>query len=132
MELVAQSDFLVLPSRALEGFPMVLVEAFSVGTPSIVPNHGAFPQLVIDGRGGILFEPRNVDSLTRALTKALRVSQTEWRQMSEICVRNFREFYTEESNYRILLEIYETAVRGKRVDGASRLFPNSDKRGLAD
>jgi len=131
-EIVDQSHFLVLPSRALEGFPMVLVEALSAGTPSIVPRHGAFPQLVSDGRDGILFEPRDVDSLTSALTRSLQLSRPEWLEMSERCIRKYREFYTEEANYRVLLEIYERAIRSRMMEGFSGQFSDGDISGMAE
>jgi glycosyltransferase involved in cell wall biosynthesis len=108
--LLDESDFLVLPSRALEGLPMVLVEALSAGTPSITPRHGAFPQLVSDGNDGFLFEPFNVDSLTQVLRTALSLSDTEWSRMSENCRTKFEQHYTEERNYRALMDIYKAAI----------------------
>lgn len=110
MSILHRSEFLVIPSRVVEGLPMVLVEAFSLGTPSIVPDHGAFPDLVDNGNDGFLFRPRDVDSLTEALAKALSLDHSTWARMSARCVAKYDETYTEETNYRRLLEIYHAVT----------------------
>lgn len=61
------ASFIVVPSRCYEGFPMVLLEASSHGRCCLVPNHGAFPELITDPTtgeiGGLLFNPLDVDDL---------------------------------------------------------------------
>lgn len=39
---------LVIPSRGFEGLPMVMIEGLAAGLPVIVPDHGAFPDLLGD------------------------------------------------------------------------------------
>ena len=41
IQIIGESRWLALPSLAYENFPMAVLEAFSVGTPVIVPDHGA-------------------------------------------------------------------------------------------
>ncbi len=53
-ELIAQSHFLVLPTRA-DCFPSVLTEANSFGVPSITTRVGGLNSLVHDGRNGMTF-----------------------------------------------------------------------------
>lgn len=119
MAAIDQSDFLVLPSRLFEGFPMVMLEAYAAGTPFIGPAHGAFPQLVGEGEDGFLFEPRNLDSLMAVLRRALALDAASWMRMSELARHKYNGLYTEEANYPQLMEIYGSVLRGT---------PSSDAR----
>ncbi len=54
-----------------EGCPNVIMEALACGTPVVSTNVGAIPDLVEDGRTGVLFEPRSVEAFAAALRAAL-------------------------------------------------------------
>jgi glycosyltransferase involved in cell wall biosynthesis len=51
-----EADVFVLPSL-MEGLPIVLMEAMATGTPVIAPRLAGIPELVVDGRTGLLFTP---------------------------------------------------------------------------
>jgi glycosyltransferase involved in cell wall biosynthesis len=108
LQALASSKYLVICSRWYEGFPMVLLEAFSSGTPAIAPNHGAFPDLLNGGKCGFLFEPSNVDSLTDALHLAVFVEEERWREQSRAALLKVEE-YGPDVNYIRLMEIYDAA-----------------------
>jgi glycosyltransferase involved in cell wall biosynthesis len=59
---IAQADILVLPSF-MEGLPIVLMEAMAMGTAVIASRVAGIPELVEDGRSGLLFTPSNWDEL---------------------------------------------------------------------
>lgn len=62
-------DVLVLPSKARsEGYPGVILEAFSVGLPVIATNVGGIPEIV-DERCGILVEPGDDEALVYAMRR---------------------------------------------------------------
>ena len=65
---IAGADALVLASD-YEGLPHVVVEALAVGTPVISPPVGGVPEVIIDGRNGLLVadatEQRIADALAR-------------------------------------------------------------------
>lgn len=67
------SRFIVIPSRCYEGFPVVLLEASSHKKACIAPNHGAFPDLMLEREygllGGRLFTPIDVDDLERNIVE---------------------------------------------------------------
>lgn len=65
---------IVIPSRCYEGFPVVLLEAFAASKPCIVPNHGAFPQLIDDdGKPcGLTFAPNSPDDLEKKILQLLQ------------------------------------------------------------
>ena len=64
-------DVLVLPSLR-EGFPMVLLEAMSVGKPIIASKIDGVNESIIDGKNGILVEPGDSSALSEAIMGLLR------------------------------------------------------------
>jgi glycosyltransferase involved in cell wall biosynthesis len=61
----AAADFLVLPSR-FEPFGVVILEAMAAGLPVIASRVGGIPEIVADGRTGLLVEPDNPDALAES------------------------------------------------------------------
>ncbi|TMI56887.1 glycosyltransferase family 4 protein [Candidatus Bathyarchaeota archaeon] len=62
------ADFLVLPSL-FEPFGIVLLEAMATGLPVVASRVGGIPEIVEQGRTGILVEPGNARALADALTE---------------------------------------------------------------
>ncbi len=68
--LLASADVFVLPSQH-EGQPMAVLEAMARGVCVLASDVGGIPELVEDGRSGLLVPPDDVDSLGVALRVAL-------------------------------------------------------------
>jgi glycosyltransferase involved in cell wall biosynthesis len=68
LELFAAADAAVL-SSSWENFPHTLVEALSVGTPVIATRVGGVPEIVEDGRNGLLVPPNDVEALADAIRR---------------------------------------------------------------
>lgn len=64
--VMSQLDFVVL-SSLWEGFPLTPIEAFSVGKPVVATAVDGTPEIVEDGRNGLLVKPRDVDGLVNAM-----------------------------------------------------------------
>jgi glycosyltransferase involved in cell wall biosynthesis len=111
VETLAASHWLVLPSLYYENCPMVIPEAFSVGTPVIVPNHGAFPAFVTNSRDGLLFAPGDADSLANTLGTALNATNDVWLRCSEEARATYRRTFAEVQNYEQLISVYGNAIR---------------------
>lgn len=116
------SRFVVLPSKWYEGFPMVVVEALSTGTPVIGPAHGGFPEVISHGETGFLFKPGDPESLAEQLSAAANTTEERWRSMSEKARETYLARYTPETNYETLMEVYarasERAIKKSRRKGA--------------
>src|SRR5205807_5464270 len=65
-----ESTVLVLPSRS-EGMGRVIVEAFCRARPVVASRVGGIPDLVVDGRNGLLVEPGDTGALAAALVRVL-------------------------------------------------------------
>jgi len=61
-------DVFALTSSS-EGMPQAVLEASVAGIPVVASRVGGLPEVIDDGRTGILFPPGDVDSLTRSLVE---------------------------------------------------------------
>ena len=68
-------DCFALTSRS-EGMPQAVLEAAVAGLPIVATRVGGLPELIEDGRTGILIEPNDPAALTRALLTILRDAET--------------------------------------------------------
>jgi colanic acid/amylovoran biosynthesis glycosyltransferase len=68
---IAAADILVLPSF-MEGLPIVLLEAMALGTAVIASRVAGIPELVEDGKSGLLFTPSDWDELARSIQRLVR------------------------------------------------------------
>ena len=62
-----QFDVLVVPSLWLENSPLVIHEAFMAGVPVVGAKIGGIPDLIEDGRTGLLYDPADAGALSAAL-----------------------------------------------------------------
>lgn len=69
-ELMAAADVVALPSLA-EALPTVLLEAAAAGRPVVATRVGGTPEVVEDGRTGVLVPPNDASALCRALVDVL-------------------------------------------------------------
>jgi glycosyltransferase involved in cell wall biosynthesis len=67
----AASDIFVLPSMFQETFGLVLLEAFSAGLPVIAFRSGGIPELVEDGRNGIVVAQGDEEALCRSMRELM-------------------------------------------------------------
>lgn len=105
MNVVRSARWMVMPSRCYEGMNMATLEALALGTPCIVPAHGAFPEMV--GEHGLLFRPNDAWDLARALRLAM--ADEDWDSRSAGSVARCRERFDPASGLARLLEVYESA-----------------------
>lgn len=97
-KIISNSKALILPTQLYEGFPMSIVEAYSVGTPVICPNFGNAGNLVEESVTGYKF--KNKEDLVSCVYKV---------NQEDLCLKTFQKYltkYTESINYNILSKIY--------------------------
>jgi glycosyltransferase involved in cell wall biosynthesis len=115
---IAAARLLVLPSVCFEGFPLVLREAFALGTPAAVSDLGPLPDLVEQGRAGLTFRAADPAALLEAVRAAwLEPGGLERRAAGARAA--FEARYTEARNLELLLEIYRQAIAARAARGGA-------------
>jgi glycosyltransferase involved in cell wall biosynthesis len=70
LDILRESDLFVLPSLS-EGLSNVLLEAMTASLPVVATNVGGNPEVVEDGKTGLLVPVRNVEELTTSIVRIL-------------------------------------------------------------
>lgn len=100
-EILSKYDVLILPSYK-EGYPGVIIEAFSVGVPVIATNLQGIVEIVND-KLGFLIEPKNHIELKNAITS---FNSNNYQDYSKNALLQFNKFNSEIVNKKILKDIY--------------------------
>lgn len=88
---IARSDVLVLPSF-MEGLPIVLMEAMAIGVPVAASRVAGIPELVEDGKTGLLFTPSNWEELGNCMDRLLSDNELCASITEQAKARVFDEF----------------------------------------
>ena len=92
---------------------MVVREAFAFGTPVAVSNIGSLPSIVSEGENGVVFSPANPQSLLEVVRKSWE-SKGELERLATGARYSFETQYTDITNYKLLMEIYQNAMEVSR------------------
>ena len=114
--LLSESRALILPTLWYEGFPMTVVEAFSLGVPVICSDLGNTGSLIEEGVTGWKFPAGSVQGLVQAVKKCMTSDGGINSRVKTIYESN----YTPDANYRRLAEIYTEGLNENRSAGAER------------
>jgi glycosyltransferase involved in cell wall biosynthesis len=107
--LIAKARALVVPSICYEGAPRAIIEAYSAGIPVLASDIGGLPELVSDGRSGLILAPSDPTSWTAAMERL--GNDAECKRMGEEAWRLWDEHYRPEAGLRGLEEAYESALQ---------------------
>ncbi len=114
MRIMSKSEFLIVPSECYENFPVVVAEAFSLGLPVVASRLGALAEIVRHEKNGLLFEAGNSENL-RALATKMSKDNKLVERLSEGARADYAERYTPKANLKMLLEIYQAAMKDRRL-----------------
>jgi glycosyltransferase involved in cell wall biosynthesis len=104
-----QAQFLVMPSEYIEGFPMVIVEAFANGLPIIASRLGTMADVIEDGVTGLHFAAGDPEDLAAKVEWAINHAE-RMAEMGDAARRVYQTHFTEETNYKSLMTIYRNAI----------------------
>lgn len=107
-----QADILVLVPDKAEGYGMVIVEAASMGIPSIVSSVCALPELVENGKSGLVITPGSVTELMQALERLITDSILR-KNMGKQAMRRFLNYFSIKKTNEKLLKVYLSAIKDK-------------------
>jgi glycosyltransferase involved in cell wall biosynthesis len=109
LELVSNAMLQIIPSECYEGFPNVLLEAYTCGTPVISSAIGSLNELVEDGKNGFKFKAKDPVDLVRKINHILDM-KGEISEISKYSKELVNKKYTEAVNVDHLLKIYSIVL----------------------
>jgi glycosyltransferase involved in cell wall biosynthesis len=110
-DLYRAADVSVVPSVALEGFGLVVLESLASGTPVIASDIGGLPEALDGLHDGLVVRPGDADALAARLEEAL-IGSRPLPARAEC--RRHAERYNWDSVARGHMQIYRDAVRPSR------------------
>lgn len=115
---MGRARFLVMPSEWYEGFPMTLVEAFSLGRPVLVSRLGSMAEVVEDGVTGLHVNPGDPADWAAKVRWAWDHPEAV-AEMGRNARAVYEARYTAERNYALLMDIYAAASRERKAAAAA-------------
>ena len=96
--------------------PYSIVESFALGTPVIGTDIGGIPELVDEGRTGLLCEPGDVDSLSQAILRgaALVKDRDAYAAMQANCRSYVLERCSQDNYMKDLTALYRELIDSKK------------------
>jgi glycogen(starch) synthase len=110
-ELLRSLDMLVLPST-YEELGSVLIETMAVGTPIVASAVGGIPEIVCDGRNGLLVPPGDVAALAAAIDRL--VADADLASRLGACGRTTAARFAWPRLAACVAAVYETALSDVR------------------
>ncbi|MFD1129250.1 glycosyltransferase family 4 protein [Paenibacillus provencensis] len=117
---MSHSHYLVVPSIWYEGFPLTIVEAYSVATPVLCSKIGSLEEVVIPDKTGFHFKHNDIYELAQTMEYAINLDPLNYSLLRKSTLDNFERKYTEEINYQFLMNIYHEAIEENRYGIAIR------------
>lgn len=103
-DYLAKADAMCLSSK-MEGMPMTIIEAFSVGCPPLCTPAGGIVNMIRDGENGLLSDDLEVESYYKMLKSFCDLSKEDRERMKknakksfanysiEVCAKNYLQIY---------------------------------------
>lgn len=114
--LIGDASCIVMPSRLYEGQPVVVIEAFAMGTPVIISRTGPLQELVEDEVTGRLFNPGDAPDLAEKI--AWMIGNKDKHEAMRVAARDaYDAKFSADRNFELLTEIYRNA--GQRMRSSS-------------
>lgn len=102
--VMVQMDLIVL-SSLWEGLPLTPIEAFSVGKTVVATAVDGTPEIVKDGRNGVLVEPSNPVAIARKVIELL-TNLVEKERLESQAVNDYNDHYSFNSYQQNFLKYY--------------------------
>jgi len=112
--ILAEAQFVVLPSRWYENFPFAVMEAFAASKGVVASRIGGIPEMVDDGVNGLLFPVGDEAALAECLARLLRDPETR-ASMGRRGREKAERLYGRETHYERIAGIYREIVHGREA-----------------
>jgi glycosyltransferase involved in cell wall biosynthesis len=126
-EVLSASDVMVMPSVVtpsgmMDGIPVALMEAMAAGIPVISTRVSGIPELVQDGRTGLLVPPQDSAALAEALRRLFQAPDLARRLAAQGC-EHVLERFNLKTNVRTLRSHLLSAAAGLAPEPSPTPWP---------
>jgi glycosyltransferase involved in cell wall biosynthesis len=111
-EFYSMTDVFVLSSVA-EGLPRTLIEAIAAGVLCIATSTGGIPEILDNGRFGLLVPPKDTNALAEAMFKAAKMPQQEKSAIISAAKEYIKANYSHGIMIKRIEKIYDILVAEK-------------------
>jgi glycosyltransferase involved in cell wall biosynthesis len=95
-----------VPARSAEAFGLYVIEAMAAAVPVILPDHGSFPEIIEETKGGLLYAKNEPSGLIHALSTMLSDSE----QAQQFGEQGREAVHQKYSNERLSEELVENIL----------------------
>lgn len=113
IDLKRKAYCVIVPSECYENNPMAIIEAYAEGVPVIGAKIGGIPEIIREGETGYFFEPKDVNALSALIGKVSKMSDEEYKRMSDNAIAFAKEGMSKNRYYKRLLPFYELMLKSK-------------------
>lgn len=117
LSIVADAAVQIIPSEWYEGFPMVVLEALSCGTPIIASDIGSLGEIIENNTFGFKFEAGNPTSLANTINDLFDMydnNKNAYLSFRNRAKDEFDDKYIEEINFKVLKHIYTQVIENAK------------------
>lgn len=106
-------DVSVVPSLCEDTFPGVVFESLQFGVPVIGSKRGGIPEMIVDGKSGVIFDPDLPHALSDAMN-AMASNIDHYRSMKGQIQQNAAVFGDQDTWAKTWINVYERAIGSTR------------------
>jgi glycosyltransferase involved in cell wall biosynthesis len=108
--LLNSATMIVMPSRLVEGFGLVALEAALMARPVVATRVGALPEVIVDGHTGVLVERDDSHALAEAIAHLLDRPELATR-MGEAARRRAQELFSSKRHADAFDALYRRLIQ---------------------
>lgn len=105
--LLETSDFFLLPTYFEEGQPISIIEAMAHGCIVITTKFRSAPDLVVDGKTGVLVEPNQPAQIADAVLR-IAADLDRYNAMSKAAAERYEKIFTIDRHMDTMVSVLET------------------------
>jgi len=109
-KIYTQANLIMIPSLA-EPFGRVAIEAGAYGKPVLCSNRGGLPEIIVNGKTGLVFNPDKPNDLAHQLDFFLKLSKQDQLKMGQAGRERVLKVFNVETMVNKIKKIYEEELK---------------------
>lgn len=98
-------SLLCVPSKRKEAFGMHILEAFAAEVPTVIPDIGAYPEIIVKSKAGICYDATDSNALFNTLKNVLS-NHDEYGKLKNNCHNAILQIFSTENQSKLIAGIY--------------------------